>query len=615
MRKHVTRLHRNSLGGATLLLVPVAAVFAVLVIGVFGFELARASLAREQLRAACDAAALTAAATIANAGELVTPEKVEATHRQALSQALEVFRRNSIAGMTLSPAAMVPNILAAHPKAGAVNLDIDFLDFKGRLVTDLKDPAGRRARVAAKAGLEPAFGKLLSLGPSEIFAFSQAGKQRPLDLVLTVDMSASMCSESYLKVVKRYLHGEGAGLHHEYATVYEGLNPGGSKCPPLPVAPQALAHVGAYQFDPQLRTFDPTGNTQYLAGNFDPDQVKSIPHTLPHYTDIVVDLPGAPFYSQTRVLVEASRGNLDSMEAYNKALLAQSGIPASLVGVATEAEYERQVRDRMTTDHLGRTGVLQPYHSVLSLLDTFCKDMSAKEDCHFALVPFATIAGNATGALDRVKDKIHSEHYINSNWTPNNPPPPSDADLQTHWAHFDVPSVTLDQNNDNLAQVMSVLNGLKPQWGTNTADAFVQANELLFGVSGGRRGKAQPVVLLLTDGLPAPTLGHVARLNPDLASRFHGNKPEVLSDTIAEARSMGQKGARVYAVGFLHNMNPQQVQEGTEALTQIVNAAGRGSKFFLAQDVNELKEALLAIQNDLSQVVLEEEVAFNVVTK
>lgn len=603
---------RSCRGAATLILVPITAVFVVLALGIYGFELARASLAREQLRACCDAAALTAAATLDRAGELKTPEQVEAVHKQAISQALEVFRRNYVAGTPLADADLVPQIIPAQPKAGKVNLDIDWLDFKGRPVADLKDPMGKRALVRAKAGLNPGFGSIFGLGPVEIAAAAQAGKQRPLDLVLAVDISASMCSESYLKMVRRYLDGAGGQgsenpLHHVYDIYGEGLNPRGLRCAPLAAAPQGMGTFVNPGFNAALRSCTQTGSDQYLAGNINvngpiPEEASATTAPTNCYTDVVVDLPGAPFYSNTPVIVEAARGNLDNMENYTRSLCQASGIPASLVGVATKAEYERQVRDRNTLDRLGRAGTQQPYHSVLNVLADFCREVSAKEDCHFSLIPFATIAGNGKGTLDKVKDRIHAESF------------PIEGGPDALTDEFDNTSVVLDQTDDNLTRVMTVLASLKPQWGTNTADCFVQVNEMLWN-QGGRRGKAQPVVLLLTDGLPAQTLPHVAALNPNHAGRFHGPAPQVLADTLTEARRMGDRGARVYTIGFLHNSDPQQVQRGTAVLSQIADEAGHGSKFFLAEDVNQLKDALLAIQNDLNQVTLEEEVAFEIVSR
>src|SRR5688572_19830236 len=108
-------------------------------LGLLVFEIHRAELARQQLRAVCESAALGAAATLAGSDIHNTLE----AQTNAMSSALSLFRGNSIIGCPLSAAYLAPSISTAPPERSG-NLFIQFLDPNNNMqVVNLGDPKGK----------------------------------------------------------------------------------------------------------------------------------------------------------------------------------------------------------------------------------------------------------------------------------------------------------------------------------------------------------------------------------------------------------------------------------------------------------------------------------------
>src|SRR5579885_3077950 len=95
-------IYRSPRGQSMITLGILIGVFVLMMVGLFGFEVNRVELAREQLTAAADAAALAGAATLASSDNL-DPATAQT---EAMNTALTTFQQNSVLGMALSDASL-----------------------------------------------------------------------------------------------------------------------------------------------------------------------------------------------------------------------------------------------------------------------------------------------------------------------------------------------------------------------------------------------------------------------------------------------------------------------------------------------------------------------------
>src|SRR5271155_5435167 len=91
---------RTIKGQSTVVLGLVLSVWVILALGLFGFEANRIELAREQLRSACDAASLSAAACLASSNDL----NAASAQQTAIDTGLNTFQQNVIIGTSMSSA-------------------------------------------------------------------------------------------------------------------------------------------------------------------------------------------------------------------------------------------------------------------------------------------------------------------------------------------------------------------------------------------------------------------------------------------------------------------------------------------------------------------------------
>lgn len=407
-----------------------------------------------------------------------------------------------------------------------------------------------------------------------VTAVSQA-KSKQIDVAVVFDVSNSMTQETYIYKVCRYSDGTGSRIHNVYDVVYDDqVNaPEESSADGVPSSPQHLRN----SFDPDLRGKETGGRPGNVAG------LVSLPAKKRVFTDLVAKITQSPFDGNAAVLCEASRGNLDNMENFVASGAAISGISASLVGVATRARYEALLNDHTSRDSAGRKGIVQLLHEASAVTKEFCTNLSMDGDIHFCFIPFATVAaGSASG--DTIIDYARSEHY------------PSGGTIS-----HTLKQVPLSKDSDQYSNVASALETVFPLYGTNSADALHQARLLLSDPDKHRPDAAQ-VCILITDGLPQKVDTYLINLNSQIpSSRFHmpNTTEQMVSDTMAESEEFAQRGIPIFAVGFLHSNQPQFVTAGSKLLTDVCNTAGHGSRFFLAQDLPELRRALDNINRHL----------------
>src|SRR5207237_1045775 len=158
-------------GQATIVLGLLISFFILLICGLFGFNLNRVEVARQQLRSACEAASLAGAATLAsqdsvNAGTAQT---------QAMNVALNTFQNNSVIGVGLSNAVFGYST-NDNPAVDHSSLFIEFLDpHNNNQPVSLGDPNGKIIRVTAALGYLPPFANVLNLGPTVLRSVASAG--------------------------------------------------------------------------------------------------------------------------------------------------------------------------------------------------------------------------------------------------------------------------------------------------------------------------------------------------------------------------------------------------------------------------------------------------------
>jgi hypothetical protein len=195
------RATRNKQGSTIVLLCFLLSFIIIGMLGVVTFEISRGITAHDELRTACEFAALSGAATLASRDD---PDPTSA-HQHARQAAKDTFDRNDVIGVPITPSTVAAND-ADNPPAFSTSLFIEFLDPNStppnQPITTDADPNGRVVHAVAAFGLVPAFGKFLGLGNYDIRA--GAYSQVPLlDLTIVFDSSGSMDDETPCTFIKR----------------------------------------------------------------------------------------------------------------------------------------------------------------------------------------------------------------------------------------------------------------------------------------------------------------------------------------------------------------------------------------------------------------------------
>lgn len=179
-----TKVQNNQRGqqGVVMVLVLVVAFMVLLPIGLLVFETSRSQLAQQQLKAACDAAALGAAMDY-------TGGDADQSAR-ATQAALDYLRRNTIIGVSLERTEVGP--ASRRPDPNQCILHPVTIDQQTNELT-----------AHAEFGLTPVFGSLLGLQEYKLAAISKAmiGTGR-LDIVLVLDCSYSMLGDNAIRDAK-----------------------------------------------------------------------------------------------------------------------------------------------------------------------------------------------------------------------------------------------------------------------------------------------------------------------------------------------------------------------------------------------------------------------------
>lgn len=171
-----TRLDRKLSGmrrtrGSMIALTALLSVFVVLPLSIFTFEVVRVNLAKQQLKTACDSAAL------AGALALRTGDPAQRTER--VNQAgITYLRRNSVCNFSLERAQLGASDRPVN--LGECVLTMTINDQDGTITAN------------AKYGMNLAFGAFLGLNPFSLTEHSKAATAPKQDMIIVFDCSGSM---------------------------------------------------------------------------------------------------------------------------------------------------------------------------------------------------------------------------------------------------------------------------------------------------------------------------------------------------------------------------------------------------------------------------------------
>jgi hypothetical protein len=589
-----TKSTRRAAGQSIVVLGLFISVFVLLALGLFSFELNRMELAKEQLRAACDAASLSAAASLASSDNL-DPTTAQTT---AIDTALTTFQQNIIVGNSMANAALAA-AQGETPLANQALLYFEFLDpHNNDQPVSLGDPNGKIIRVDGSFGLVPAFGRFLGLSTIPI-KVSSSGGVPAMDVALCFDVSASIDDQTPVTFVRRQWNPAKGKIDYIIPPTQAG-SPAGPLAqgrifdiigPPAigssvdGVYPQNLSDTntaGKNQYP--LNFSEASGRTGAAPGLRGKTNSGSPPGNCPPgaagtgnqytFTDLVVNIDGKMQFAgivsngynfpDVATLIEAARGNLENNAVFLSSK-ANTGVPAN---IQPKAGYQAAYFQMAQAN-------LHPLGDAQVAAQQFLTIMNTNTDAHFCLTCFTSNAGTSptsTYGADNV------DGYYTAAGTSN----------------FPVPLIPLNSGsgNSNFSQAYSVLPNTVAISGTNIGDAI---NTAVNQLSKNSRAGSKKAIVLFTDG--EPTSAGPLDSDPWTNAR--------------KAAVLAQKaGIPVYCIGLAQNqaiipsetgiLNDTDPNPSTGGIAAI---AGHGGKFFLVTNVQDLRLTFENIARQLVQLV------------
>lgn len=578
---------RKQSGQSLIIMIFVMAFLILGVAGMFTFEITRANLAREQLRSACQAAALAGAATLASS-DLSDPKQAQL---DAISAAMVVFKKNLVIGKPLTAAAQTTAVdaLFSNKTPNASMVFFEFLDpNQDNKVVSLGDADGKILRVTSSFGLEPSFAAYLGLSTLPIEGIASAGVPQ-LDIVLCFDVSGSIDDQTPVTFVKRTWDGAKGKNAYTITTAKPG-SPAGNTAegtifdiikPPATGSgfnadyPQGLSAAQSGCSYPL--SFSEAGAAPGLRGK---TNAGSPPGNYPGegagtgnqytFTDLVVNIDGKTHFNgfnsngfsfpDLATLVEAARGNLEDTNVF-KASKADTA-----VGVLPKAGYQAEYfQNAYKNTH--------PIYDAQQAANLFYTILNHDTDAHFGLVCFNGTAG--TSATDSTSDDNVDSNYKVAG---------SDK--------FPKPNISVVQTKgvSNFNTIVNILPNLRAGGNTNIGDAVSKAIDQL---KANTRVGARKAIIVFTDG--QPTAGSPLDSDPWTNARKAAKKAK-------------DEGIPIYTIGLAQT--PAIIDGEKKILNDwdsnvstggIAGIAGNGGRFFLVTNQQNLR---LVFENLARQLVL-----------
>jgi hypothetical protein len=589
---------KSQRGQSMIILVLFIAFFFIFSAGLFGFELNRMEVAREQLRTATEAAALAGAATLASSDNT----NPTAAQTSAENTALTSFQANSIIGKTLSNAAITysnPDTPAANDSA----LFIQFLDpNNNNQPVSLGDPNGKTVQVTSFFGLQPAFGAYLGINTVTLSQTAYGGVPQ-LDIALCFDVSASIDDETPVTFVKRVWNANTAQINYTITSTTTG-SPAGSLAegpilqvigPPAigssvdGLAPQNLDDANTPGKNSYPLAFSEAGgrtgaavglrgktNTGSPPGNYPGSAGTGAgTGTAQTFTDVVVNIDNKSVFGgftyngfsfpDVATLVEAARGNLENAAVFASSKASVSVPPTILPTAGYQAAYVAAAKN-----------VIHPLGDAQQACQTFLNIMNTDCDSHFSLVAFTSNAG--TSATDVMNMDSVDPDYTNAGTT-----------------NCPVPLIALNPTTGqtNYTTIYNELPNTVATSGTNIGDAINTAVSQL--TTHGRPG-AHKAIVLFTDGEPTAA-GPLDNSDPWHNARLAAVKAQ-------------QAGIPIYSIGLAQTaaIIPSETSILTASNSSpstggVSGIAGHGGQFWLVTNNSDLRLTFENLARQLVQLV------------
>ncbi len=585
---------RTSSGQTTAILGLLISVFCLLTLGLFTFEINRVELARQQLKAACDAAGLAAAATLASSDNL----NPTASQQTAMQTALTTFQQNSVLGVPLTNASIASSSTQV-PLANQGLLSFQLLNpNNNNQVVSLGDPNGKVILVTGTFGVNPAFGKFLSISSIPV-SWQASGGVPSMDLVLCFDLSASIDDMTPVTFVRRQWNAAQGKTNYIVASTAAG-SPAGALAQGTILnilGPPVIGSPVDGMYPQQLSSSNYPGDNKYPM-NFSEDSggtgaapgLRGTPNAgsppgncqpgragtggASTYTDLVVNIDGNSQFGGTvfngynfpdlSTLVEAARGNLENNNVFTSSKASLS-VPTNIRPIAGyQAAYFQAAAQNV-----------HPLYDAQVAAANFLTIMNTDANSHFCLVSFNDNAG--TSATDN-----STTDNIDYNYTAGGT------------GSFPSPMIALSSaaSTTNYSAIQTILPTTRAYGGTNIGDAL---NTAVTQLKTNSRQWAKQAIVLFTDG--EPTVGGPLDNDPATNAR--------------KAAVLAQKSSiPIYTIGLAQTaaiipsetaiLNDTNSNPNTGGIAAI---AGNGGKFFLVTKVQNLQLTFENIARQLVQLV------------
>lgn len=590
-RRLQTRSKRKQTGQAVTAFMIFLAAFVVLPLSVLAYDISLFHLAKQQLKSCVESCSLAAAATNASSDST----DVLTTQKSAIATAMKIFQQNSILDQTLT-AAQESNTKAMTPAANQALLYFEFLDPITRQVVPLGNTNGKILRITGAFGFVPQCGKVVGMtGPYTVTDVADSGLPM-LDIVLCLDISASMDDFTPVTVVNRYKNGS----YNGYQVMAQGPLYNAFSCTSATgtgvnaTFPQSLdassGSQGTWSFSTAMRgTNNNAAATKATSTTSFTDVVVNIDGTNDFSTGTSVSSGGSSYYfpaNNIGCLVEASRGNLESVTIANNAK-----VPYSTWGVTPKSGYyQAYVQAAFQQRH--------PIAEAIAASQKFFSIMNNNTDAHFGLVTFSSVAGTSSTStvpadystgLGNITDNASK---YSSNAYPTDPYKPMPPNPEISLKPTPGPAYS------NYSDVTNATQTLVSYGGTDIAGALQAAVKQLKPTDKGgeglsRKGSTKAIVLF-TDGLPT-------------ASSLGGDPT---SDSRSQAYAANQAGIPVYCIGLC--LVPTLQSSQTAILTDqnssptsggIAGISGNGAAFYQATNSSQLNAVFENVARALVQLV------------
>lgn len=585
---------RSSRGVAILISTLFISAILLLSIGFFSFEVNRLETARQQLRACCDAAALASAATLASQDAL---DPVQ-SHALAINTALTTMRANSVMGVGLQDTTLAYSA-DDTPTTNRTSIFVEFLDpNNNNAVVDAGDPAGKKIRVTAAFGLEPAFSNFLGISTATVRARSTGGVP-DLDVVLCFDLSGSIDDQTPVTFIKRYWSSSSNQIKYQVTstqagspagslaqgTIYNILGPAFTGTRVNGLYPQWFSTSNQSDVRYPLHFSEKKGYSGSAAGLRGTTDAGSPPGNYSNssigtgnnytYTDMVVNIDGKSTFGglttsdgynfpDVATLVEAARGNLENTTVFTNSK-ANVSVPST---VYPKSGYKAKYFELAATK-------VSPLREAQDAAREFFTIMNTNTVGHFGFIAFADSAGSA-------EDSTYTDYNIDSKYT------------EGGTGNFPIPNVAITSatGGTNYDSIMAKIPTTVATTSTNIGHSLHLAVQQL--TSNGRAG-AKKAIILFTDGMP--TTGTPLSSDPSTNSRL----------AAAEAKAAG---IPIYTIGLAQNseiipyedaiLNDTNADASTGGIAAI---AGNGGRYFLTTNSADLRKTFENIARQLVQLV------------